>query len=39
MLMPTGDPDRRRGIAITAIALAFVAVGLYVTFVIVTAMR
>jgi|GEM_PF-4803789 len=39
MLMPTGDPDRRRGIAITAVALAFVAVGIYLTFVFVTATR
>jgi len=37
--MPTSDPARRRGIVITAVTLALIAVGLYVAFVLVTATR
>lgn len=37
--MPTNEPGRRRGIAITAAALACVAVGLYVVFVLITWLR
>ncbi len=37
--MPTNDPGRRRGIAITAAALAAVAIGLYLAFVLITWIR
>lgn len=37
--MPTNDKDRRRGIAVTAIALGAVAVGFYIAFVVITWLR
>lgn len=34
--MPTNDPQRRRGIIVTLIVLALLAIGFYVAFIVLT---